>query len=476
MKPLQSADELRRENEALRRRIARTRADLETLIETSPAGVAIFDARTGRPVSFNREAARIVEALGRPGQPPERVLGAVTCRFADGRELALARLPPSEPAGVVALRDEVIVLSVPDGREVRTLVNAAPIRGDGGEVESVVVTLQDLGPVEKAERLQIELLGMVSHELRSPLTAIKGSTATVLGAAAALAPAEMLQFFRIIDEQADRMGGLIGDLLARVTPAPPAPDDARGDAGAPPGGPAEPREQGRETRVLVVDHDPQTRRYVCDALSSAGYAPLAAGDPGELPELVRTSKPRLVLLDPTGPATDGIELMRHVRELADIPVIFISGYDRDETIAQALELGAADYIVKPFSPAELTARVQAALRRLAERVPYRAGDLAIDYEQRRVTVDGRRVDLTATEYELLRVLSTGAGRVSTVDALLRQVWGGRRAGDPKLLRAFVKRLRRKLGDDAARPAYVFTERGVGYRMAAPDDGAGEPSE
>ena len=113
--------------------------------------------------------------------------------------------------------------------------------------------------------------------------------------------------------------------------------------------------------------------------------------------------------------------------------------------------------------------MQAALRRLAERVPYRAGDLAIDYEQRRATVAGRRVDLTAIEYELLRVLSTGGGRVSTVDALLRQVWGGRRAGEPKLLRAFVKRLRRKLGDDAARPAYIFTERGVGYRMAAPGD-------
>ncbi len=178
---MQSADELRRENEALRRRIARTRDDLETLIQSSPTGVAVFDARTGRPVSFNREAARIVGALGRPGEPPERVLETLTCRFADGRELAFARLPRSGPAGVAALRDEVIVLSVPDGRDVRTLVNAVPIRGDGGEVESVVVTLQDLGPIEKAERFQTELLDMVSRELRSPLTAIKGSTATVLG-------------------------------------------------------------------------------------------------------------------------------------------------------------------------------------------------------------------------------------------------------------------------------------------------------
>ncbi len=467
---MQSAEELRRENEALRRRIARTRADLETLIEASPAGVAIFDARTGRPVSFNREAARIVAALGRPGQPPERVIESMTCRFADGRELALARLPRPEPAGVAALRAEEIVLSVPDGREVRTLVNAVPIRGDGGEVESVVVTLQDLGPMEKAERRRAELLGTAAHELRAPLIAIKGSAATVLGAEPALDRAEMLQFFRIIDEQADLMRGLVADLLAPAAVTPPAADELRREAGGGPrGGPAEPGEGAHDTPVLVVDDDPQTRRYVCDALSSAGYAPLASGDPRELPELVRTRKPRLVLLDPAGPATDGIEPMQHVRELADIPVIFISGYGRDEAIAEALELGAADYIVKPFSPTELTARVQAALRRLAERVPYRVGDLAIDYERRRVTVAGRRVDLTAIEYELLRALSTGAGRVSTVDALLRQVWGGRRAGDPKLLRAFVKRLRHKLGDDAARPAYIFTERGVGYRMAAPGD-------
>ena len=235
------------------------------------------------------------------------------------------------------------------------------------------------------------------------------------------------------------------------------------------GAPAGSRDGRHQTPVLVVDDDPQTLGYVCDALSAAGYAPLAADDPAKLPELVRAKKPRLVLLDPARPGADGIEPMQRIRGLADVPVIFISGYGRDETIAQALEQGAADYIVKPFSPTELTARVQAALRRLAERVPYRAGDLAIDYEQRRATVAGRRVDLTAIEYELLRVLSTAGGRVSTVDALLRQVWGGRRAGDPKLLRAFVKRLRRKLGDDAARPAYIFTERGVGYRMAAPGD-------
>ena len=169
------------------------------------------------------------------------------------------------------------------------------------------------------------------------------------------------------------------------------------------------------------------------------------------------------------PGTDGIELMQTVPELSDLPVIFISGYGRDETIARALEGGADDYVVKPFSPTELTARIRAALRRRANPAPFVLGDLAIDYERRRVSVAGRPVTLTATEYELLRVLAQAAGRVLTHEALLRQVWAGRNTGDPKRVRAYVKRLRNRLGDDAADPAYIVNERGVGYRMPRPGD-------
>lgn len=129
----------------------------------------------------------------------------------------------------------------------------------------------------------------------------------------------------------------------------------------------------------------------------------------------------------------------------------------------------------PPRPAPSTRSVQAVPRPPAGPGPFRLGDLAVDHEQRRVTLAGRRVNLTATEYELLRALSANTGGVSTADALLRRVWGGRRAGDPNLLRTFVKRLRDKLGDDAGRPAYIFTERGVGYRLAAPGDAAGSPS-
>ena len=615
----------------------RARADLETLVETSPVGVAVFNA-SGDPVSLNREARRIVEPLRLPGRPHEELLGIVKCRRADGREISFADLPLARAAtsgppltlqqlhDVETLRGEEIVLSVPDGRCVKTLVNATPIRSAGGDLESLVVTLQDLAPLEEMERMRAEFLGMVSHELRAPLTSIKGSTVTVLDAPSRPSPAEMLQFFRIIDEQADHMRGLIADLLdagrieagtlsvvpepaevvglvdqarntflsgggrhtiridlppdlprvmvdrdrivqvlnnllsnaARHSPAaspirvaaapdgvhvaisvtdegrgvapdqlphlfrkhtglagedrergggayglglaickglveahggriraesdgpgrgtrftftvPVAEEAARSAVSSPaPIRPRSSREAPEQTRILVVDDDPHTLRYVREALVPAGYVPVLTGDPRELSDLFRTHRPQLVLLDLLLPDTDGIWLKEHVPELADVPVIFISGYGRDETIAKAFDLGAADYIVKPFSPTELTARVRAALRRPAEPERFVLGRLTVDYTQRRVTVAGDAVPLTATEFELLRLLSVNAGRVLTYEALLRQVWGGREAGDPKLVRAFVKNLRRKLGDDAVRPAYVFTERGVGYRMPGPGD-------
>ena len=246
-------------------------------------------------------------------------------------------------------------------------------------------------------------------------------------------------------------------------------------AGAPDPAPDRPApRQGREPDgILVVDDDPQTLRHVRDTLAEAGYSPLVTGDPGELGQIIRTEKPALVLLDLMLPGTDGIELMQNVPELAELPVIFISGYGRDETIARALEAGAADYIVKPFSPTELTARIRAALRRRADPEPFVLGDLAIDYDRRLVTMAGREVELTATEYELLRALALNAGRVTTSETLLDRVWAGRGNGDTKVVRAFVKQLRQKLGDDAANPAWIFNVRGVGYRMPRPG-APGEP--
>ena len=223
-------------------------------------------------------------------------------------------------------------------------------------------------------------------------------------------------------------------------------------------------------RVLVVDDDPQTLRYVRDVLTRSGYGVAVTGDHRELSAIIRAERPDLVLLDLILPGADGIELLECAPELADLPVIFISAYGRDETIARAFDAGAADYIVKPFSATELVARIRAALRREAGPERFALGGLSIDYERRRVTVGGKRVDLTPTEYELLRALSLDAGRVATYETLMRRVWGRRGSPNPKLVRAFVKKLRRKLGDGAANPTYIFNERGVGYRMPAPERG------
>jgi DNA-binding response OmpR family regulator/anti-sigma regulatory factor (Ser/Thr protein kinase) len=244
--------------------------------------------------------------------------------------------------------------------------------------------------------------------------------------------------------------------------------EATGVSPAPPG---ESRADDAPPRILVVDDDPQTLRLVRGALAAEGYAPVVTGDHEDLAHLLRAEPPALVVLDLMLPGVDGIELMRQIPELADLPVIFISGYGRDETIARALDAGAADYIVKPFSPSELTARVRAALRRQTEPKPFRLGDLSIRYAERQVTVDGEPVALTVTEFEVLRLLSSHAGRVVTYESLLRQAWRGRARSteDPKVVRAMVKSLRRKLGDDAAQPAYVLNERGVGYRMPGPGE-------
>ena len=599
----------------------RARADLEALVDTSPVGVAVFDTVSGRPVSLNREARRIMEGLVAPGATVERLLEAMTCRFVDGREIALNRLPASVVlTDAKPVRAEEVVISTPDGRSVTTLVNATPIHSADGTVGSVVVTMLDLAPLRELDRQRAEFLDMVSHELRAPLSSIKGSAATLVEASSSLDRAEMRAFSRIIVDQADHMRGLISDLLdagsidsgtLSVAPEPtelaalvdrarktflsggtghdvlidlapelprvmadrrrivqvlsnlfsnaaqhssarfpirldavrdgvhvaisirdqgrgiaperlprlfrkyvgagdreggierrlglaickglveahggriraesdgagqgacftftiPVAEEPADGAAAPVPGRQAPPSQGEDRpRILVVDDDPQALRFIRDALTDAGYAALVTGDHSELADLIDSERPDLVLLDLMLPDTDGIELMQRVSQLADRPVIFISAYGRDETISRALGSGAADYIVKPFSQTELIARVRAALRGRAEPAPFVLGDLAIHFDERRVTVAGRPVELTATEFELLRALSFNAGRVSSYDALLRQVWGGRSYGDTDLVRAFIKKLRQKLGDDPKRPAYIFNHRGVGYRMARP---------
>ena len=157
-----------------------------------------------------------------------------------------------------------------------------------------------------------------------------------------------------------------------------------------------------------------------------------------------------------------------------MPIIFLSAYGKDDVVARAFEMGAEDYVVKPFSPTELIARIKASFRRREENntaeppQPYVLSDLSIDYGPRAVTVGGRAIQLTPTEYDVLFELSANAGTVLTHEVLLRRVWGPSNSGDTGLVRTIIKRLRQKFGDDANKPCYILTQPRVGYCMPLPD--------
>jgi len=606
----------------------RARSDLETLIDTSPIGVVLFDFGTGSVTSMNREARRMLEGLIEDGQSPEQVLQGLTYRRADGREMQAADF--TSALALISgetLRAEEIVLRAPGGRSVTAIVNATLIRSEDDQFDSVVITLQDLAALEELERMRAEFLGMVSHELRAPLSSIKGSATTLIESGETFDPAAATQFHRIIAQQADHMQGLITDLLdvARIESGQlvvqpelvnladlidsarlgflgggmshevqiDLPDDlprvtadrrrilqvllnllgnaarhspetlpirisaqhegvevtvcvsddgegieperlpqlftkftrrgerlhsgaaasglglaiSRGiieahggriwaesegpgrgarfsftlpameapEAVAPAPTLAGPR-RGRRNRVriLTVDDDPQTLRFVREELLKAGFEPILTGDPDAVSRLIAEHRPHLVLLDLILPEIDGVELMQLVPQLRERPVIFISAYGGDARISRALEQGADDYIVKPFSSTELVARIQTVLRRWTLRdareptEPYRLAALTINYPERLVLLDGQALHLTALEYGLLADLSSHAGRVRTHDELLRAVWGAAHLIHKGPVRTIVKQLRQKLGDNADEPTYIFNVPRVGYRMPKPE--------
>ena len=599
----------------------RARARLETLIETSPFGVVVLNALTGAPVSFNLEAARIFRALRTPNRPIEQLMYVVTVRRADGREISLQEFSVAQALQTnETVRAEEIEFRVPDGRSVKTLINATPIHLEQEEEpDSFVVTLQDLTALEEIDRLRSEFSATMSHELRVPLASIKGSAATVLTSPSTFGATEMVQFFKMIDQQADHMSGLLNDLLdvahiqagtlsistepvaitemiehargtflsggarnnlsfdiqadlplvmadrrriaqvldnllsnaARHSPDTAAinisaehkgvhvavtvadegsgfaadqlprlfrkslrdsPDNSRGlglsickgiveahggriwaeseglgkgasftftlpatieesplvAPASPPPASAARTGMGRDRiRVLVVDDDPKTLRYLRDILSKSGYEPVVTADPGEALRFVEERKPQLILLDLMLPGSSGIELMKEIFHVASVPVIFLSAYGQEDVVAKAFDMGAADYVVKPFSKTELLARIRAALRNLEvfpPSIPYTCEDLVVDYKEGAVSLAGSIVRLTPIEFRLLAQLSASAGRTLTYDQLMQHVWGQPGTLDLRPLRTAIKTLRNKLGDSATSPTYIFTEPRVGYRM------------
>ena len=607
----------------------RTKADLEALVNTSPVGVLVVHVSLRKVVMVNREARRIIGL--RPGDEhePTKALRGLTCRRMDGSEIPQEELPVVRAVHRgETVQAEELVIERRDGTKVTTLVNATPIRSDDGELMSVVATLQDMTPLEDQERLRAEFLAMVSHELRAPLTSIKGAAATVQDSSVPLDPAEVGQFFGLIEDQADHMRDLINDLLdmtrieAGTLSVAPEPTDlaqvidqakraflssgyrhsidietasslprvwADGwrvaqvlhnllsnaaansrewstitvsasledthvavsvtdqGAGIPPerlrllftkfsgfsevhdGDPDRPqtgyglglaickgiveahggrirahsrgeghgatftftipaldepaaaadtdpadggtqRAPSKVETILAIDDDPQALRLVRNTLAQAGYTPVVTSDPNELEHLLEAERPHLVLLDLVLPATNAFELIRRIPKILNVPVIILSGRGDDNKVAEAFQLGASDYVVKPFSPTELLARIAAALRRKAlsqHAEPYRVADLAVDYVTRTVTVEGRAAKLTPTEYKLLSELCTNAGRALSYEQLLARIWEQDSGGDLQRVRTLVKDLRVKLGDNARNPTYILTVPGIGYRAATP---------
>jgi PAS domain S-box-containing protein len=610
------------------------RSRLRVLVETSPVGVLIVDKGAGSSRFVNKEAARLLGGtFSADGEPLSEHQRLATYTKRDGTPYEAHDLPLSRALehGERVTAEEFFV-ELEDGTIIPAISNATPVYDSEGEITGAIATIQDISPLEELERLRNEFLGMVSHELKTPLTAIKGSAAMALGTKRLLSADEANELFGIIDEQADRLRDLVDNLLdvtrieagtLTVSPTPielasvieeacnilarsagthqverpalgdippvladprrlaqvlnnllsnaakfspegtPIAIDASVDAGvvtlavrdggrgfaaghaetlfakfmqlpdehgtvsqghglglaickgiveaqggriwAESAGPGlgstftftvpvarEPvatpvpdvtqrashlghiSRPGERTRILVIDDEPQVLRYVQRTLEESGFRAIVTQDPEEAIRIAETDDPDMLLLDMQLPGTDGFELLRRVREFSGVPVMFLTARSDSEVAAKALRAGADDYVTKPFSPSELVARIEASLRRrvLSDqtevREPYRLRDLELDFNDRRVTVGGTAVSLSATEYKLLLELATNAGRVLTHDQILHNVWGPEYSGENELVRSFIRNLRRKLGDDARNPRYILTEPQVGYRMARPE--------
>jgi two-component system alkaline phosphatase synthesis response regulator PhoP len=224
---------------------------------------------------------------------------------------------------------------------------------------------------------------------------------------------------------------------------------------------------GAMHRILVVDDEPRITRLVSDYLERAGFAVTVARDGSEAIRRARTEAPDLIVLDLGLPGIDGLDVTRSLRHDTAIPIIMLTARDDEADRIVGLELGADDYVTKPFSPRELVARVRAVLRRREPRDAeiLRAGGIEIDVPRMRVTADGRAVELTATEFALLAAMVREPGRVFTRGQLLDAIHGVAFESYERAIDAHVKNVRRKIGDDPRSPRHLLTVYGVGYRVA-----------
>ena len=609
----------------------RIKTDLRALVKIAPVGLVVFDAKSGIILTSNQECQRIAGQDGTAAMSWEAVFDSITMRRSDGQIILAGDRPTMQvlQSGEV-VRGEEIVLCFPDGREIHTLVNGAPIYSEDEEIVSVVVSVQDLTPLQDAARMRAEFLGMVSHELRTPLTAIKGSIVALMDIISSLNAAEAAQLVQIIDQQGEVMrnqinrlielsnidagtlqlsleqaavSDLIGEAIQDFSRSHPGmsiaqevPDDLPGvmidhariaqmlrdifahlfkyaseastmsikarhedfhvalsiskasDRGHQADLPELAQRIGTDTQkfgqaeasgdaliltickgiaeahgggfryerpdhghgmtftftlpvandipddasgirsmwsqsadqpaagmpqILIAGDDPHTMQSMRQTLHDANYDPVVAHTFGELARLIAQSNETVLVVDMSTAGPTAFEALRRAAAGRQVQIIAVVDEGDGDRALRATEMGADWCLVKPVSPDELLGRIRTPLRKTSKAASaqrndgYWFGTVSIDYASHRVTVENRPVALTATEYKLLHELSSHPGRVLTQDQLLHRVWGPEYGGESQLLRAYVKSLRQKLGDDARNPSYIFTEHGVGYRMAKP---------
>ena len=227
-------------------------------------------------------------------------------------------------------------------------------------------------------------------------------------------------------------------------------------------------------KIMIVEDDAGIRHYLQSTLSNAGYDTVAVGDGRSALALAASHCPDCVLLDLGLPDMDGIGIIQSIRKWSSVPIIVISARMTEDDKAGALDLGADDYLTKPFGTVELLARIRTALRHtrtdgtsdaLAMTGEYRVGDLCVDYNKHRVYLAGEDTHLTPNEYKIVALLGRHAGQVLTYKSMMKELWGPGVGGDNKLLRVHMANIRRKIEPNPVEPQYIFTEVGVGYRMA-----------
>ena len=234
----------------------------------------------------------------------------------------------------------------------------------------------------------------------------------------------------------------------------------------------------KKTVILTADDDPQLLRLVSRNLELEDYEVLTASDGEQALALVEKQLPDLILLDVMMPRVDGFTVCKHIRKFSMVPIIIITARGQDRDKVKGLDLGADDYLTKPFSIEELLARVRAVLRRSrfsasepgqVARMQASIGELTIDYSQHLVTKGSKELSLTPIEYRLLAYLAQNMGRIVTHDQLLEHVWGSEYIGESHMLQVNINRLRRKLEPDPSRPRYLLTKVGIGYLLTLPSD-------